>query len=184
MTRLWQFKTREYLARLVSLAVIALFLCVIPAGAQTWVEYSAKFACGVATATNNTEVQPGTYSTTINIHNPHDDNFSTQRSTTFLKKAVLSLQEGVTPPPPSGLVQENLLNDYAEEVDCAVIKKLLGITSTTFIEGYVVILVPPTANPTGGFFTNELDVVGIYTDSKGAEVVRPANEHIFAPGTS
>jgi hypothetical protein len=45
-------------------------------------------------------------------------------------------------------------------------------------------LVPPTSNPAGGFFTNVLDVTGIYTDFKGGLVVRPANEHLFAPGTT
>ena len=153
------------------------------ASAQTFVEYTAKFTCGVATTTTPM-VQPGTYSTTINIHNPHDDMFSSQKSTTFLKKAVQSLPEGVTPLPPSGFMTDTLVNDFAEEVDCTIIKKLLGITSTSFIEGYVVIIVPPTSNPAGGFFTNELDVTGIYTDSKGALQVRPANEHLFVPGTT
>jgi hypothetical protein len=153
------------------------------AAAQTFVEYTAKFVCGLAAA-GNSMVQPGTYSTTINIHNPHDDMFSQQPSTTFLKKAVQSLPEGKQMLPPSGFVKDTLNNDFAEEVDCTIIRSLLGIPGTAFIEGYVVIISPPTPNPLGGFFTNELDVTGIYTNAKGALEVHPANEHLFAPGTS
>ena len=153
------------------------------ASAQTYVEYTAKFACGVATTTTPM-VQPGTYSTTINIHNPHDDIFSSQKFTSFMKKAVQSLPEGTTPPPPSVFETDSLTNDFGEEVDCTIIKHLLGITSTGFIEGHVVIIVPPTTNPAGGFFTNELDVTGIYTNAKGALQVRVANEHLFGPGAS
>jgi len=119
-----------------------------------------------------------------NIHNPHDDIFSSQKFTSFMKKAVQSLPEGVPPLPPSALVTDSLTNDFAEEVDCTIIKKLLSITSTSFIEGYVVIIVPPTTSSTGGFFTNELDVTAIYTNAKGALQVRPANEHLFGPGAS
>jgi hypothetical protein len=153
------------------------------ASAQTFVEYTAKFTCGVAVA-GNSMVQPGTYSTTINIHNPHDDMFSQQPSTKFLKKAVQSLPEGKQMLPPSGFVTDVLNNDYAEEVDCTIIRSLLGITGTSFIEGYVVIISPPTTNPAGGFFTNELDVIGIYTNAKGALEILPANAHFVLPGTT
>ena len=176
MTRLSKTKSANYSERFVVLAVLALVLSVVPASAQSFVEYSAKFVCGVATAATVPAVEPGTYATTINIHNPHDDIFSRQTSTTFLKKAVLALVEGVPPQQPSPFVTDTLKNDFAEEVDCPTIRKLLGITSTTsFIEGYVVIIVPPTSGPAGPF-TNELDVVGVYTNSKGALVVRPAQQ--------
>jgi hypothetical protein len=180
MTDLWKTRRTQYSERFVLLAVIALLLSVIPAGAQSFVEYSAKFMCGVALSTN-TMVSPGAYFTTINIHNPHDDLFSSQPFTAFLKKAVLSQPEGVTPTRPSPFVQDNLKNDYAEEVDCTIIKRLLGITSTAFIEGYVVIIVPPTGSAAP--ITNQLDVIGIYTGANKL-VVRPANEHIIAPGTT
>jgi len=173
----------RFATRICTALALILALGSASAFAQTFVEYTAKFTCGVASA-STPMVQPGSYSTTINIHNPHDDMFSTQKSTTFLKKAVQALPEGVPPLPPSGFVTDTLVNDFAEEVDCPIIKKLLGITSTAFIEGYVVIIVPPTTDPAGGFFTNELDVNGIYTDSKGALVVRPANVHMFVPGTT
>ena len=96
-----------------------------------------------------------------------------------------SLPEGATPPPPSEFAPENLKNDYAEEVDCTIIRTLLGLGGTNFIEGYVVIIVPPVPIAgTNKFYVNELDVVGIYTDSHGTMQVQPANEHMYKPGAS
>src|ERR1700730_5105445 len=68
----------------------------------------------------------------------------------------------------------HVANDFAEEVDCKIIRAMLGSIAPpppAFIEGYAVIIVPPTSSPTGTTFTNELDVTGIYTDLKGALVV-------------
>jgi hypothetical protein len=169
-----------------TVVAFALVFGVISASAQTFVEYTAKFTCGTATATSTPMVQPGTYSTSINIHNPHDDIFSSQKSTSFAKKVVLSLPEGTAFVQPSAFVSDTLPNDFAEEVDCKIIRTMLGSSAPpppAFIEGYVVIIVPPTTSPTGTF-TNELDVIGIYTDLKGALVVRPANVHFVAPGTT
>ena len=113
------------------------------------VEYAAKFVCGVPPAAEVTRgaVNSGNYTTAINIHNPNSGGLQ------FKKKAVLSLPEGVTPHPPSNVVTDTLNSDFAEEVDCANIRKLLGITSaTSFIKGFVVLISPA-----------ELDVVGVYT---------------------
>jgi len=170
-----------------TVVAFALVFGVASASAQTFVEYTAKFMCGTATAASTPMVQPGTYSTSVNIHNPHDTVFSKQTSTTFAKKAVLSLPEGTAFVQPSAFVTDTLPNDFAEEVDCKIIRAMLGSSAPpppAFIEGYVVVIVAPTTNPAGGFFTNELDVTGIYTDLKGALEVKTANEHLFAPGTS
>ena len=183
-TKMSHLCVSKALQRVATVASFGLLVGAPALRAQNFVEYSAKFVCGTATTTTP-NVQPDTYSTTINIHNPHDDLFSTQASTTFQKKAVLSPQEGAALEQPSAFVTENLPNDFAEEVDCAVIRKLLKITSaTSFIEGYVVLIVPPTKNSAGKEFTNELDVVGVYTDGRGGLAVQPANEHIVAPGTT
>jgi hypothetical protein len=169
-----------------TVVAFALVFRVASVSAQTFVEYTAKFTCGTAAA-SNTMVQSGTYSTSVNIHNPHDSTFSKQTATTFAKKAVLSLPEGTQFVQPSAFVTDTLPNDFAEEVDCKIIRTMLGSSAPpppAFIEGYVVVIVPPTTNPAGGFFTNELDVIGVYTDLKGALEVKTANEHLFAPGTS
>jgi hypothetical protein len=167
----------------IALFAVVLALAAVPASAQApqFVEYSAKFLCGVPTSAQLAAggISAGTYTTSINIHNPHDHTFSSQSSTKFLKKAVLSLQEGITPQPPSPFVTDVLQDDFAEEVDCQIIRRLLGPTAPpapTFIEGWVVIIVPPTN------FTNVLDVVGIYTNSRGDLEIHDAKEHFFTPG--
>src|SRR5208283_3802375 len=80
----------------------------------------------------------------------------------FLKKAVRTQPEGSTPLSPSAFKQDSLPNDYAEYVDCYIIRKLLGSAAPAapaFVEGFLVIVVPPASNP------NQLDVVGVYTSS-------------------
>ena len=145
-----------------------------------FVEYSAKFLCGTATTAQVASgmIQPGDYSTSINIHNPHESFFWLQPAVTFLKKAVLSSQEGLPPVPPSAFVSDTVRNDFSEYVDCRIIRGLLGTAAPpapTFIEGWVVLVVPPTST------TNILDVVGVYTDSKGALELKTASEHFFTP---
>jgi hypothetical protein len=144
-------------------AVVA--LAAIGASAQsssTYSEYTAKFVCGVPAVNNIAEgvIENAHYSTSINIHNPNL--FTSETPLSFLKKAVLARPEGVTMIAPSAFKQDSLPNDYAETVGCAVIRGLLGKAappSPAFIEGFVVIIVPPANNP------NELDVTAIYTSS-------------------
>lgn len=165
---------------------VAVLVSATPGWGQEFVEYSAKFVCGTPSAAlvATGQIAAGTYATSINIHNPHESFFSSQTSTTFLKKAVLSMPEGVTPVPPSSLVTDTLPNDFAEEVDCKIIRTLLGPAGTpAFIEGFVIIIVPPTGSGTTSF-TNVLDVVGVYSNAKGALEIHPANEHFFLPGTT
>jgi hypothetical protein len=145
-------------------AVIAM-LAVTPLTAQstsTYSEYAAKFLCGIPTGTplTNDLVGNAEYTTSINIHNPNL--FTTDAPISFLKKAVLAKTEGDTPVPPSAFKQDSLPNDYAEYVGCVVIRGLLGSAAPpapAFIEGFLVIVVPPASSP------NQLDVVGVYTTS-------------------
>jgi hypothetical protein len=127
--------------------------------------YAAKFACGVATA--DADVVKGTYATSVNIHNPQS-----QLPVTFFKKVVQAFQEctGPTCPPPKIVVlnsNEILQPDQAERVDCPLIARALGVTlTTTHVEGFVVIQVPP--QPTGTTSIPFLDVVAKYTARTGA----------------
>jgi hypothetical protein len=150
----------------------------------TYSEYSAKFLCGVPTASNlaNGIIEKAQYSTSINIHNPNL--FSTDAPLPFLKKAVLALTEGATLVAPSAFRQDTLPNDYAETVSCQVIRNLLGKAAPpapAFIEGFVVIIVPPASSP------NELDVTAVYTSSNNPptslEVVPIAARIISPPAT-
>jgi hypothetical protein len=175
-----------------ALVVFGLVLAAVPSFAQTAgqvVEYSAKFMCGTPVTTAGgpvaTEaVAGGTYFTSINIHNPASSLFTTQTSLAFLKKAVISSPEGTTAIAPSEMINDGLQNDYSEYVDCAIIRKLLGSSAPpapAFIEGWVIILVPPTPG-TNTSTTNVLDVWGVYTNAKGAEHLVPATERFFTPG--
>ena len=146
------------------LAIIAM-LAVTQLSAQntsTYTEYAAKFLCGIPTGTplTNDLVGNAEYTTSINIHNPNL--FTTDAPISFLKKAVLAKTEGATLVPPSAFKQDSLPNDYAEYVGCVVIRGLLGSAAPAapaFIEGFLVIVVPPASSP------NQLDVVGVYTTS-------------------
>ena len=80
-------------------------------------EYSAKFLCGVVEDRGpGSPVQPGTYSTSINIHNAE-----IVTPVTFVKKVVLAPVEPVAqkePVPPSRFRRDQLKPDFAEYVDC------------------------------------------------------------------
>jgi hypothetical protein len=166
-----------FLAAIAMLAVTPLFA----QSTSTYTEYAAKFLCGVPTGTLLTHDTVGNaeYTTSINIHNPNL--FTTDKPISFLKKAVRTRVEGDTPIAPSAFAQDALQNDYAEYVDCYVIRKLLGSTAPgapAFIEGFLVIVVPPASSP------NQLDVVGVYTSSNNPPVslqVVPIAPRVIAP---
>src|SRR5271170_3511219 len=150
--------------RTASIAAVAVLAAITASGqsSSTYSEYAAKFLCGIPTAKNlsNGVIENAEYSTSINIHNPNL--FTTDAPLSFIKKAVIAHIEGTTLVPPSAFVQDSLPNDYAETVSCSVVRKLLGKAAPAapaFIEGFVVIVVPPASNP------NQLDVTAVYTSS-------------------
>jgi hypothetical protein len=144
---------------------VTAMLAVTPLTAQstsTYSEYAAKFLCGIPTAAqvSKGEVENAEYSTSINVHNPNI--FSSDTPLSFLKKAVITHPEGTTFTAPSAFKQDSLPNDYAENVSCSVIRGLLGTAAPNapgFMEGFVVIIVPPASSP------NQLDVTAVYTSS-------------------
>jgi hypothetical protein len=130
-------------------------------GRIQFAEYSAKFLCGVVEGKESAgaPVGPGTYETSINIHNPQ---ILPSASVTFLKKTVVAPREGQEPSAPSRFRRDILKSDFAEHVDCKVIRSLLGpAAGGAFVEGFVVLIVVPTK----GITPTELDVVGVYTVS-------------------
>lgn len=146
---------------------LILMMSGIPALAQGTVkltEYSAKFLCGTESPTTNPfglgqAVRPATYATTINIHNPGVIFGGTaDPPIEFLKKAVLSSEEGRPLNQPSGFQKDILEADFAEEVDCPIIYKLLHLTPGPFIEGYVVLYALPLSTGPA-----ELDVTDVIT---------------------
>jgi hypothetical protein len=147
-------------------AVLFLVLGPVSAFAQTqirFVQYSAKFLCGVVDVKSPgaAAVRPGIYETSINIHNPQLP-VTPLPSVTFVKKVVLALPEGDRPIPPSQFRRDVLQADFAEQVNCKIIRDMLGPAGAApFVEGFVVLIVfpAPLATP------HELDVVGVYTVS-------------------
>ena len=118
-------------------------------------EYSAKFLCGVVKEEGG-PVRPGSYDTSINIHNPQ-----IIPSTTFFKKVVLAPREGEDPSRPSRFRRDVLKPDFAEHVDCKIIRSMLGNQGgAPFVEGFVVLIVVPSKG-----ISTDLDVVGVYTVS-------------------
>jgi hypothetical protein len=78
--------------------------------ARKLIVYSAKFLCGPAFGKEG--VQPGSYSTAINVHNPHDQ-------TVYLyKKAVIAKREYEPRGRISGFRRVVLRPDEAIEIDC------------------------------------------------------------------
>jgi hypothetical protein len=138
-------------------------LAAITASAQsstTYTEYAVKFLCGVPTAAQTAAgiIEQAEYSTSINIHNPNL--FTSNPPVSFLKKAVIANTEGSNLSVPSSFKQDSLPNDYAEKVTCLVIRSLLKAPpAPAFLEGFVVIVVPPAGSP------NQLDVTAVYTSS-------------------
>lgn len=126
--------------------------------------YAAKFACGrflgERQPAEEGPVEPGSYATAINIHNPHP------RAVTFVKKAVLLFvgtegEKGFEiPRPPHRARTAELGPDWGMEIDCRDIREVLlsdqpgvpGPQAPIFIKGWVVIECP-----------EPLDVVAVYT---------------------
>ena len=122
-------------------------------------EYSAKFLCGVVeeNGPGAAPVRPGVYETSINVHNSQ-----IRSDATFVKKVVLAPREGEEPSRPSRFRLDVLKPDFAEHVDCKVIRSMLGpVGGAAFVEGFVVLIVLPTK----GSAPTDLDVVGVYTVS-------------------
>jgi len=143
-----------------------------PPEMEKLIVYSAKFLCGPALGKEG--VQPGSYSTAINIHNPNNG------PVYLYKKAVIAKREDEPRGKISDFRRVILQADEAIEVDCIDIISLLGpeqeveltapsqqtqtILQTTavspvsslirFIKGFVVI-----------YSTAPLDVVAVYTAS-------------------
>ena len=157
--------------QLFSAMIGSLLLCVSSASAQNptslsppYLSYAAKYVC--SETGDNLGVAEGFYRSTINIHNPQS-----RLPVKFLKKVVLAHPEGQ-----SGCVtvinpKEVLEPDAAEQVDCIVIHQAVFQTpqqcfppgtTTTVLEGFVVIQIPP-ADTGAVVLTPVLDVVGNYT---------------------
>ena len=123
----------------------------------------------------------GTYATVCNIHNPHYAvNFG--EGLFFFKKAVQARPQRSNPGVIGQHVQETLRPDGAVGVDCKDIRTLFGGTTAKFVEGFVVVDVPPQpvgSTPTGEPIIDapQVDVVGVYTSRSRDENAVGADGH-------
>ena len=151
--------------------------------------YAAKFLCGELKRSNvEGPVEPGSYATAINVHNPHG------HPVAIRKKAIL-LYHGDHPdeaverpvPPTHGdrTVIKELGPDWGLEIDCRDIRELLlkdasgqtGPPAPVFIKGWVVIETLSDA---------PVDVVAVYTAGPleaGDPTRGPSMEIDRIPGT-
>ena len=139
--------------RIVTILVVLAAATAANAQVQQVRQYAVKFVCGKAPDQLN--FAPGTYYTTINVHNP-----ALTASIEFKKKfALAEINEKAGKI--SGWFGAGLKADEAMQIDCRNIYAHLGIGPGTFIDGFAVIQLPPT---------RELDVVGVYTAAGNAGV--------------
>jgi len=97
-----------------------------PPEMEKLIVYSAKFLCGPAFG--NEGVQPGSYSTAINIHNPHN-------YTVYLyKKAVIAQREDEPRGKISHFRKVSLAPDEAIEVDCIDISSFFGPQEVSYYQ--------------------------------------------------
>jgi len=142
------------------LVALVLTLGAVAANAQVLQvrQYAAKFVCGKATDVQfgTFDFAPGSYFTTINVHNP-----ALSGGLDFRKKFALA-ERNEQPGKISDWFGAALKADQAMQIDCGSIYKHLGIAPGTFIDGFAVIQLPNAKA--------ELDVVGVYTASPGTGV--------------
>ncbi len=137
------------------------------AGSLQWDSYAVKFVCGKTGLAAGGPTVEGTYRTVVNVHNPHYllDGAGAPVPVQFLKKIVLAPSQSEPRLPPSCLLQELLDADTALSVRCSNIKAQLaisGLPSTGFLEGFVVVLVPPGQGVTSPVAPT-IDVTAVYT---------------------
>lgn len=108
-------------------------------------EYAAKYLCGSQDNPEDPRLVPGTYRTTVNVHNPNDERV------TFFKKIALTYPPEKQRPGrvvPIGL--DELEYDEALKADCSEAQRL--IRQAGYVEGYLIVQSPLS-----------LDVDAVYT---------------------
>jgi hypothetical protein len=123
--------------------------------APPFLEYAAKFTCGIESTKEADDVVQGVYASSINIHNPQ-----ARLAVGFIKKIVIANRED-SPIGRIVVLKDSLKPDQADRVDCLLIASALDVAPATYVEGYVVIEVPPIAG--AALIQPVLDVTGKYT---------------------
>lgn len=149
--RSWQFRSAALKVLPAVLGCIALVSAASEARSQATncsqatkyqYEYAAKFLCGSGSGAGI--VAPGTYFTSINVHNPNE-----VEKVNFCKKFVIAPANEQQGGPISDRFPTALAADEAYEIECADILRPFGRKAA---KGFVVLLSPAV-----------LDVVAVYT---------------------
>ncbi|HEU4855292.1 MAG TPA: hypothetical protein VFS89_08415 [Nitrosospira sp.] len=145
---------------------------------DTLYEYTAKLVCGVQNDPQDTRLARGFYATTINIHNPDNNQVK------FFKKLALTYPPKEQRPGeimPIGI--DSLKHDEALKVDCVDIEKnsFNGKFPTPYIEGYVVIQSPRSLDVTGVYTSATVDENGRATSHSSVDVEQ-INERVKTVG--
>lgn len=130
-------------------------------------EYSAKVVCGMQDDSQEMRLARGFYATTINIHNPENDDVR------FFKKLALTYPpEGQQPGKIVPIGMDSLRDDEALKVDCVELEKTVfkGKFPTPYIEGYLVIQSERSLDVTGVYSTAALDEKGLAADHSSIEI--------------
>jgi hypothetical protein len=124
--------------------------------------YAAKFVCGVQPDATDKRLEPGTYSTTVNILNPNN------RETRIIKDVAMTY-----PPDPQvqgetyRLGTDPIASLHALETNCDDIRERIfnGSFPTSYVEGFVVVTAP-----------DSLEVTAVYSASglPGEPIVSPS----------
>jgi hypothetical protein len=154
--RSWQSRSAALRALPAVLGCIALVSAANEARSQAVTyQYAAKYLCGTVTGKAGTPgygiVAPGTYFTSVNVHNPNS------QAVEFRKKFAVALPNENPEGRISPLVNASLKPDAAFEIECADILGHFQPPATGPSKGFVVLLSPAP-----------LDVVAVYTAAAAA----------------
>jgi hypothetical protein len=137
---------------------VASFIRILPAdpGRNALYEYSAKIVCGVQSPEEKLRLAPGSYATSINIHNPGPG------PVRFFKKLALTYPPGYQRAGKVLPLGEDVLEyDEALQTDCRELRqKLVPTHAAPIIEGFLVIQSPKMLDVTGVYTTAALDRTG------------------------
>jgi N-acetylmuramoyl-L-alanine amidase len=105
--------------------------------------YAAKFLCGdLRPSEREDPVNPGSYATAINVHNPHAHPVPIRKKAILLYRAESPEEAVEQPTPPARPVVVELAEDFGLEIDCKDIRQVLlrdGPRAPEFIKGWVVV---------------------------------------------
>ena len=128
-------------------------------------EYAAKLVCGLHRDPRDRRLIRGAYATTINIHNPNNDEVE------FFKKLALTFPPEEQKPGEVIRISEDVLGpDQALAVDCMDIQRQLDGFPTPYIEGFVVIQSRESLDVSAVYTSAALDENGQVTSQSGIDV--------------